>query len=432
MELAASLYKQDAAERTIARLIRERDQAREFARQRNSGRPVQDEEDRGGVTAMDVEESAPAFSEEQNQRITGAGEKLIAARKTRVVPSSTAKASEVGLLKETQSHSMGASSKKGLTAVARHGGGALAIGGADGTVVLWENGKSVASLKGHSKAVSAVKFAPVGSGSLGSVLSASHDGSVRLWSASSGNAYAASHTFSQLHSAEVTALTVHPCGSFFASASRDSSWSLVDLHSNSSVFSVKGGADVGACSAAVFHPDGFLLATTTEDPKFLLRLWDISSRENVISFPGHAGRINSVAFNENGFYLATGSVDKTVKLWDLRNLNEPMFASEQIDAGVNCVQFDHSGELVFCSFLFVFLFFPPSLSHFFLPPLKRYLAASSGADVQLYHVKTPVPGPLEHLNRLSGHTGVVSDLVWGPNARSVITVSADHTLKIFA
>ncbi len=52
--------------------------------------------------------------------------------------------------------------------------------------------------------------------------------------------------------------------------------------------------------------------------------------------------------------------------------------------------------------------------------------------MQLYHVKTPVPGPLEHLNRLLGHTGLVSDLVWGQNAKSVITVSADKTLKIFA
>jgi pre-mRNA-processing factor 19 len=338
MELAAALYKQDAAERTIARLIRERDQAREHARQKG-GR----QEDEDGVAAMDVDESsASVFSEEQQQRISNAGQQLIAARKSRVLPVNNAKLAEVKALKETQSHNV---LKKGLTSVARHAAGSgLAVGAVDGTVLLWENGKTLATLKGHSKAVSAVRFAPGGSGALGSVLSASLDGSVRLWSASSGHSYAASHTFSQLHSAEVSALTVHPCGSFFASASRDSSWALVDLQSSATVYTVKGGAEIGPCSSAVFHPDGFLLATTTEDPKFLLRLWDISSRENVISFPGHTGRINSVAFNENGFYLATGSADHTVKMWDLRNLNEPMFVSEQSEVAVTSVHFDHSGE----------------------------------------------------------------------------------------
>lgn len=344
MELAASLYKQDAAERTIARLIRERDQARSMALQKGVDRAHHEEEDRGGVTAMDVEEGSSAFSEEQDQRISVAGEALIAARKVRAVPSATAKAAEVGLLKEKQSHNVLPSSKKGLTTLARHANGtAVAIGAADGTVALWENGKTLATLKGHSKVVSAVRFVP-GGGALGSLLSASHDGTVRVWSAASGHSYAESHVFAQLHSAEVAALTVHPCGSFFASASRDSSWALVDLQSNLPVYTVARSAELGPCSAAVFHPDGFLLATATEDPKFLLRLWDIKSRDNVISFPGHAARVNSVAFNENGFYLATGSADRTVKLWDLRNLNEPMFASEAADDSVTSVQFDHSGE----------------------------------------------------------------------------------------
>jgi pre-mRNA-processing factor 19 len=401
LELSAALYKQDAAERTIARLIRERDQAREQAREGGGRRGAAEEEDRGGVKAMELEEGA--LSAEQDHRITQTGEGLIAQRKTRTVPATTAKGKEVGLLKETQSHDVLPGSKKGLTAVARHGDGVLAVGAADGTIALWQGDKAAATLKGHSKAVSAVRFA-AGDSALGSVLSASYDGAVRVWTAKSGLAYASAHTFSQLHAAEVTALSVHPCGSFFASASRDQSWAFVDLGAAASVYTVSSNGQTGAVSAASFHPDGFLLATATEDAKFHLRLWEVKSKENVISFPGHTGRINSISFSENGFYLATGSADRCVKMWDLRNLNSPVFASEQGEHAVAVVSFDHSGEFL----------------------------AAGGQDVHLYHVKSPVPGPLEHLNRLVGHKAAVADLAWGPGARSVFTVSADKTLKVYA
>ena len=402
LELSAALYKQDAAERTIARLMRERDQARELARGGGGRRgAAEEEEDRGGVRAMELEEGA--LSAEQDQRITQTGETLIAQRKSRTVPPATAKAQEVGLLKETKSHGVLAGSKKGLTALARHAEGTLAVGAADGTIALWQGDKAAATLKGHTKAVAAVRFG-AGDSALGTLVSASHDGAVRVWTAKSGLAYATAHTFGELHTAEVTALSVHPCGSFFASASRDQSWAFVDLAAAASVYTVSSDGQTGAVSAASFHPDGFLLATATEDAKFQLRLWEIKSKENVISFPGHAGRIYSISFSENGFYLATGSADRCVKMWDLRNLNSPIFASEQGEQPVTSVSFDHSGE---------------------------YLAVG-GQDVHLYHVKSPVPGPLEHLNRLVGHAGTVTDLAWGPNARSVFTVSADKTLKVYA
>ncbi len=401
-ELAASLYKQDAAERTIARLIRERDQAREAARQGGRIAAPAEEEDRGGVAAMELED-AGALTAEQEARIGQTGEALIAKRKNRTVPSTTAKSAEVGLLKETESHSVLAASKKGLTAVARHTEGALAVGAADGSIALWQDGKTLSTLKGHSKAVTAVRFA-AGGGAVGSVVSSSQDGAVRVWTAKAGFGYATAHTFGQLHTAEVTALTMHPCGSLFASGSRDQSWALVDLDAAEQVYTVKGDGQTGAVSAAAFHPDGFLLATGTEDAKFQLRLWEIKTKENVISFGGHTGRINSIAFSENGFYLATGSADHTVKTWDLRNLNAPIFASEQSEQPVTAVSFDFSGE---------------------------YLAAG-GHDVHIYHVKSPVPGPLEHLNRLVGHRAPVADLVWGPNARSLYTVSSDKTLKVYA
>ncbi|MEK7215843.1 MAG: WD40 repeat domain-containing protein [Chloroflexota bacterium] len=40
------------------------------------------------------------------------------------------------------------------------------------------------------------------------------------------------------------------------------------------------------------------------------------------SFRGHTGLVNSLAFTPDGQRLVTGSRDRTVKIWDLTQLEE--------------------------------------------------------------------------------------------------------------
>lgn len=88
-------------------------------------------------------------------------------------------------------------------------------------------------------------------------------------------------------------------------------------------------------------------------------------------------------------------------MWDLRNLAEPVFATEKTGAAVHSVSFDFSGCYV----------------------------AAAGQDVQVYSVAQD--NKLEHVVRLSGHTGSVTGLAWGKDARGLCTVSTDKTLKWF-
>jgi WD40 repeat protein len=39
---------------------------------------------------------------------------------------------------------------------------------------------------------------------------------------------------------------------------------------------------------------------------------------------GHADSVNSVAFSPDGKTLASGSEDKTIKLWDVKPVEEPI------------------------------------------------------------------------------------------------------------
>ena len=71
------------------------------------------------------------------------------------------------------------------------------------------------------------------------------------------------------------------------------------------------------------HRDPNLMGSVGDDRSILV--WDVREADPTKAVHSvanaHAGDINSIAFNPvNEFLLATGSADKTVKLWDMRNL----------------------------------------------------------------------------------------------------------------
>jgi WD40 repeat protein len=69
-----------------------------------------------------------------------------------------------------------------------------------------------------------------------------------------------------------------------------------------------------------FSPDGKTLATGGHD--HVVKLWNVSTRQEVATLRGHEGNVHSLAFSPDGTILASGSDDGTVRLWRASSLAE--------------------------------------------------------------------------------------------------------------
>ena len=57
----------------------------------------------------------------------------------------------------------------------------------------------------------------------------------------------------------------------------------------------------------------------------VFKLWDITSpAASIAAVPAHQEEILSCDFNKYAEHLVTGSIDKKIKVWDLRKLQAPL------------------------------------------------------------------------------------------------------------
>ena len=68
-----------------------------------------------------------------------------------------------------------------------------------------------------------------------------------------------------------------------------------------------------------FLPMVRLLASGSDDET--VRLWDVTSRQEIATLEGHTSDVNSVSFSPDG-QTPSGSDDETVRLWDVTSRQE--------------------------------------------------------------------------------------------------------------
>eukprot|EP00252_Welwitschia_mirabilis_P014162 TRINITY_DN31204_c0_g1_i1.p1 TRINITY_DN31204_c0_g1~~TRINITY_DN31204_c0_g1_i1.p1 ORF type:complete len:523 (-),score=113.97 TRINITY_DN31204_c0_g1_i1:369-1937(-) len=414
-ELSHALYQHDAACRVIARLKKERDEARALLAEADrhvpmiqanlaannvpavsNGKRASEEDDqlppskkiRQGITAEIIKE------------LTDCNTLLSSQRKKRQISPTLAPVEAIERYTQLSSHPLHKTSKPGIfSADILPSKDLIVTGGADANAVVFDRpgGQIVSTLSGHTKRVTSVKFVPRDD----LLLTASQDKTVRIWQANEDNAYLCRHVLKD-HTAEVHSVTVHATNNYFVSASVDKTWCFYDISSGTCLRQVSDESIQGGYTSAAFHPDGLILGTGTTES--LVRIWDVKTQANVAKFDGHSGAVTDISFSENGYFLATAGYDG-VKLWDLRKLkNFRSFAPYDADTATNSVQFDHSGS---------------------------YLAIA-GSDIRVYQVASVKQewNLIKTFPDLSG-TGKATCVRFGPDANYLAIGSGDRNLRIF-
>lgn len=94
--------------------------------------------------------------------------------------------------------------------------------------------------------------------------------------------------------------------------------------------------------AARFNNEGNLVITGSFDENAMV--WDIRLKDPIHVLKGHDAELSNCIWNYPCDKIATSSLDKTVKLWDLRNVKYPESSASHEDEVLD-ISFDYTGKL---------------------------------------------------------------------------------------
>lgn len=263
--------------------------------------------------------------------------------------------------------------------------------GADGVSKAATSTPTVSSplseLKGHRGAVGTVAFTDDGR----SIVSTGDDGTLRIWSASTGSLLRTipldNGPASAVSLLGTRALTGHADGRVLL-------WDL-DRGDKPTVFK-RNEANIWAVTFTG-TPNRF--AASSHDWK--VALWDAGTPTGPLHiFDGHESAAQAVAFAPKGRFLASGSADKTVKLWNLETLD---------------LERTYRGHKDFVTAVT------------FAPDGKTLAAASLDGSIRLWSAQSS-----RLVRTLSGHKGRVGAVAFSPSGDILASAGDDGAVRLWS
>ena len=188
----------------------------------------------------------------------------------------------------------------------------LAWGNAAGSNIVCSvtSASVIAARPGYNTAVGPAAVTSVALSASGWLLSGCEDNTLRLWN----SAWAQVWNSTSSHSSNVTSVAFSPDGASFVSASRDGTLRL--WSTNGTLLGTFSGHETDV-TAVAFGPDGTQLASGSADGR--IKLWDPAAGTCLATISAHRGEVTSLAFTPDSTRVLSGGEDACVRLWSSRD-----------------------------------------------------------------------------------------------------------------
>lgn len=270
-------------------------------------------------------------------------------------------------------------------------GSRLVSASQDGTARLWDakTGGLVRTLSCHTGPVAMARFSKDGQ----QVVTVGADGKACVYDTQKeGQPVEAT-----LHGGPIHTVAFSPDGRRILTAGADQAAVLWDIGSDSGHKLILS-SDWGSVRAAVFSPDGKTVATGGEDA--VLRLWSARDGKLVRKLAAHDHGILVLNYSPDGRYLVSGGADHMAKVWTAH------------DGVLKAQLVDHRSPVMVASFS---------------PDSQRVLtAANNDVAARLWDAATGV-----RLMTLNGHSAQLHWATFSPDGTRIATMGFEHSVRLW-
>lgn len=172
--------------------------------------------------------------------------------------------------------------------------------------------------KGHKEALCATCCSPDGE----MLVSASYDGTIKLWNNKDGKLLRTIETGCE----SVNHIALSKNGRYIAAALGDDLifWTDFDQNMIIKIWDTKNPNNepykvfkghTSQINFVAFDSNGKYLVSASDD--FTVRLWDIENQTNIKTFTDHTSKVTSASFSPNDQYIVSSACDKTIKVWEV-------------------------------------------------------------------------------------------------------------------